>query len=379
MKAIFMSKRCAFLIAVGLFVYGCTEDTIVFPEEVEGQEYVAQDRGPVKQTQFQVVTENDTRVQFHFTGLDTERVRSVVFSYNRDGEQEDTEVTDFSGAYIISNLPMDRYTTVQVWAIGYNGLSSGKADYPVIALPSPAQLLIDRIALNPSGKLNGRFSYTNSLDQDVVLHIKADTDVAFRTFDLEGDSDGFFEIDLPRGIRTITYYLIDDYGITSREVTATVLSYEMGGVLPTTGWEVSASSIEIYEGGYPIGYPEAIIDGDINTYWHSTWWPSEPPYPHWLVLDLKEQKNVAGLDMIGRHNNFGGGFKTFNLAYSNDNTNWTTIQNGISFNSASNPQVWNHYEFPMVQARYIRITATEPNGAGASTHLAEVKLYEGLL
>lgn len=350
---------------------GCAKDSIVFPEQVEVEEETAEERGPVKQTQFKVITDNDEKVVFMLLDIDQERVQSIFFSHNPNGEEEDTEVTSFEEPYVIENLPVNTLTSVDVWAKGLDGLLSKKHAYQVLPREFPSRVMLGNVSFAEYGLKSGKISFNNTTSTAIKLHYKLESQTEYAVLDVEALDGIVHDFDVPLGFHQVEYYLTDDKGGESEIVTTTILSYQQ---LDTDGWEVSVSTIEINEGELN-GQGFSIIDGDINTYWHSRWWPDEPNYPHWIVVDMLEEKAIVGLDMIGRHNNTAGGFQTFNLQYSEDGEEWSNIAEGLAFDSRNIPQVWNEYEFPVVVTRYLRIFITEPNGSGASTHLAEIKVY----
>lgn len=79
-----------------------------------------------------------------------------------------------------------------------------------------------------------------------------------------------------------------------------------GTKLDRSDWDVPLySAYEPAEAGnnnalYPRGYPIAILDGDIESYWHSPWKPDKVPPPHFLVIDMKEQHLIEQVEMIQR-------------------------------------------------------------------------------
>ncbi|MBP1327514.1 hexosaminidase [Leucobacter exalbidus] len=50
----------------------------------------------------------------------------------------------------------------------------------------------------------------------------------------------------------------------------------------------------------PNGPAAAAIDGDPATYWHTQWSPTEARYPHAIVVDLGESRDICGLWYTGR-------------------------------------------------------------------------------
>ncbi|MDF2475984.1 MAG: hypothetical protein K0S24_1467 [Sphingobacterium sp.] len=141
-------------------------------------------------------------------------------------------------------------------------------------------------------------------------------------------------------------------------------------------WSATVSSIETNE-GEANGKGSSLIDGDINTYWHSTWSSGNFNYPHWFIINFGKVENFTKFGMIRRHNNTTGGFKTFNVEVSVDGTNWTMVGKDLTFNSAEATATWQDYIITPTRAQYVRITMTVPFTAGAtSTHLAEFRAFD---
>ncbi|QIH31707.1 discoidin domain-containing protein [Sphingobacterium sp. DR205] len=194
--------------------------------------------------------------------------------------------------------------------------------------------------------------------QSKTVRIDNSTDVEKRLlFDLQGKPTAFT-------------FTIETDGLTSPVQDAEVKAPTL---LSRSTWSAEVSSTESQEGAAN-GKASSLIDGDIGTYWHSTWSSSNNPvYPHWFIVDLGKVESFAQFGMIRRHNNNTGGFKTFNIETSLDKASWTMVGKDLFFDSAG-PAVWHDYNVSMVKARYVRITMTEPMRAGAtSTHLAEFR------
>ncbi|UIR55378.1 discoidin domain-containing protein [Sphingobacterium sp. SRCM116780] len=140
-----------------------------------------------------------------------------------------------------------------------------------------------------------------------------------------------------------------------------------------TGWTAEVSSTENNEGAAN-GKGSSLIDGDINTYWHSNWSGPGSNYPHWFIIDFGQIETIGKFGMIRRHNNATGGFKTFNVEVSLDGQNWTEVGKNLNFNSSDSPAAWQDYTLAAVKAKYIRITMTAPMNSATSTHLAEFRV-----
>lgn len=88
------------------------------------------------------------------------------------------------------------------------------------------------------------------------------------------------------------------------------------------GWKVISFSSQETSGEGSNGRAAQIIDGNVNTYWHSQWQGGAAQYPHEFIIDTQAEIPVAGfkITMSGGSNRY---IKAFDLYTSNDNETWT--------------------------------------------------------
>ncbi|RYG03427.1 MAG: discoidin domain-containing protein [Chitinophagaceae bacterium] len=144
-------------------------------------------------------------------------------------------------------------------------------------------------------------------------------------------------------------------------------------VADKTGWTATADS-ETAPGMENTGFASATIDGDISTYWHTDY-VAVVPYPHWLLIDMKTEKNIISVDISNRQaaSPNTAGMKRFRLEGSVDGASFTDLGEH-DFAITNSPQ-----SYPVSSAtgyRYIKITALEPQRAGTNhTFLSEVNVF----
>lgn len=82
-----------------------------------------------------------------------------------------------------------------------------------------------------------------------------------------------------------------------------------GRALPKEDWKI------IYVTTEQIGEGEAdhLIDGNPNTYWHSQWQDTIPPFPHRIMIDLDEIRTIKGIELKQRHTEMPGCVKDFRV------------------------------------------------------------------
>lgn len=366
-----------FACALSISLVGCKQESIVFPEQIKGEENnTSIDRGPVKQNSFPVLIANDETIKFDLQSVDRERIKTIVFSVNQNGEKIRTEIQNFEDLYIIQHLPIRTTSAIDVWAVGHDDLESAKFTYQVVPLPFTSTIVSENLIFNWS--LNsGYLRVGNTTRIAATFYYKIDNASSYTEVSVPSPT---LEIDIPvsglsRGAHTIYYYATDSIGGKSPILKKEFISFDIVKI-PNTELKAEVSSIELNEGaGNGIG--ASLIDGNINSYWHTPWSLTvNPDYPHWIILDLGKNRLFSGLEMIRRHNNTTGGFKIFTIEYSDDKVKWTVLGKDLTFNSADSPAAFQRYNFEMVNTRYVRINITAPMGSSPSTHLAEINVFE---
>lgn len=141
--------------------------------------------------------------------------------------------------------------------------------------------------------------------------------------------------------------------------------------LDNDDWSIVDFSTEEAGGEGPVnGYANAVIDGDVGTFWHSNWSSTGSTYPHHFTIDLGEEKNVAGFEIFRRQGRTGSA-EVHEFWVSNDNVTFTKVatlnavldsDNGFMANADS-----------VTSARYVKYVATE--GPNTFTYLSEINIY----
>lgn len=141
-------------------------------------------------------------------------------------------------------------------------------------------------------------------------------------------------------------------------------------VTPAVG-KLDQSLMSIYSassdwGGYK---PTNMIDGDINTYWHT----QLTGYPHNVVVDLGNEYYINKIELVRRQDDGGNGQWAPNLVqflYSMDGTNFTNVGE-FAFDVQ---QIYGHeYSFIPIYARYIKMVGL--SGGQPWMHMAEFDAF----
>lgn len=141
------------------------------------------------------------------------------------------------------------------------------------------------------------------------------------------------------------------------------------------------------EGGgvSPAGRVIAMIDGNLNTFWHATWKSQGTKYPHWFILDMGKNVKVSSIELIRRQGKDGAKCQTGQQFYlcSEENAanptapdTWSWDDRGeYSFNAnLETPQAYRMTGSPNV--RYIKVYFGEKyKGTGDQAMLAEINVY----
>ena len=79
-----------------------------------------------------------------------------------------------------------------------------------------------------------------------------------------------------------------------------VANFQKDPKLDRTGWTVTASTEEASGEGAGNGVASCIVDGNLNTFWHSKWQGGEAGYPHWFMIDMKSSKSFDAFEYVSR-------------------------------------------------------------------------------
>jgi hypothetical protein len=134
------------------------------------------------------------------------------------------------------------------------------------------------------------------------------------------------------------------------------------------GWTVSASSEETQCEAAPAS---ALLDGNITTYWSSDHCGANPPYPHWVSIDMKNPLHAVTVEVTARQNNTAGMTK-FKLEGSTDGSSWAVLGDNLNFTGATKTA----QSYPVSSAkaiRYLRLTALA--GPLSYAFLAEIEVF----
>jgi hypothetical protein len=142
--------------------------------------------------------------------------------------------------------------------------------------------------------------------------------------------------------------------------------------LSKQGWSITSFSSEETSGeGATDGRAVNLIDGDLNSYWHSKWTGTAAIYPHQVVIDMGSLKSVEGVSMVQR-NSLSRSVKDFEILYSNDGQSYVSAGNYILVNSGS----VQYFKFSTkVSMRHLKIVAKSAHDGDKFAALAEIGAF----
>lgn len=139
----------------------------------------------------------------------------------------------------------------------------------------------------------------------------------------------------------------------------------------TGSWVVLAASDESADHGGRI----ALLDGDLNTFWHSAYKNGNAPLPHWAVFDMQSEKRISRVEIYRRVNNTDT--KSIELYVSDqpdaNSDNWEKIGNG-QFGGGNSISVLIPESIDTAKGRYLKLLLPDSNRT-PFTSVAEIYVY----
>ncbi|MBS0030338.1 discoidin domain-containing protein [Chitinophaga sp. 22321] len=282
-------------------------------------------------------------------------------------EQKYSRYTDSVAITGLSNRP---YTFI-IKTVGTKGAFT---DVTSITLTpnQPVYVIIAKTLLIEPSIGGARVSWINNTGKTVVVNASwkdASGTTQSQSFTSSKVNGVGYVSGLAGGAPVVVSATVADISqIRSAPVTATITP-QVEVRLSRTGWSVAGFSDQEAGGEGPVnGYATAAIDGNTGTFWHTAWNESQPPYPHWIAINIGQAATISRFGLVNRQNNSGGQTE-IQLMGSMDKTNWTDLgtfpfqqKNPEQFFSVS-PQKW----------QYLKVVLTKgPNFFG---FLAEINLY----
>lgn len=141
-------------------------------------------------------------------------------------------------------------------------------------------------------------------------------------------------------------------------------------VLDTRKWTITANTEEPAESA-PNGRAVAIIDGDINSFWHSQWNGGWQEWPHIIIIDMKERSEVVSIDYYGRQSGGDANTKDMEFFVGDDQNTWRSIG---KFEARKTPDM-QEFDTEDAAGRYLKIEITSSHDGSNNTNIAELIVH----
>ena len=148
-------------------------------------------------------------------------------------------------------------------------------------------------------------------------------------------------------------------------------------------WTATASSQQNNNLGDSDGPAANLIDGDVNTIWHSNYSGTPQQYPHWVEFDLQEETSFKAFSYTPRQQgeDTNGNILGYELYVSNDLETITDSENLVAqgnfkYDGVNQIVVNLNKE---AQGRYVRLVATSSKNGQAFAGGAEFNLHKDII
>ncbi|WP_237291569.1 discoidin domain-containing protein [Streptomyces sp. Sge12] len=140
-------------------------------------------------------------------------------------------------------------------------------------------------------------------------------------------------------------------------------------ILDRAGWTATASDEETAGEN---GRAANVLDGNVNTLWHSRWTGTPAPLPHVITVDMHRTAVVSALVYRPRTNGPNGRVGEYSISLSTDGQNWASpVATGTLADDAGAKTLG----FAPQGSRFVRLTAlSEAGGRGPWSSAAEIDL-----
>ena len=161
------------------------------------------------------------------------------------------------------------------------------------------------------------------------------------------------------------------FGISSTNDVYPLTIRILGPLLDRTSWTIEANTQEASGEGSGNGVPSCALDGDLSTYWHSSWQSGTHALPHELIIDTKESYTFTQFGLVQRQHDSYMDAGTGVFYVSDDKVNWTEVG---TFTMKKIHATQNFTLETPVQGRYFKVQITQSN-RDLNTSLAEIYAY----
>ncbi|MCY1634338.1 discoidin domain-containing protein [Marinifilum sp. D737] len=142
---------------------------------------------------------------------------------------------------------------------------------------------------------------------------------------------------------------------------------------------LTVDMIETYTQEGSEGPKESLVDGSLDTYWHSAWSSGVEPLPHHIQITFTEAKNIGGFEFATRDKYARGNNPAqFDVQTSTNGTDFTTVWSSERLDDVKlNPEINKVSLDKNYSSKYFRIRILDTKTPGQnSTCMAVLKVFE---
>ncbi len=121
------------------------------------------------------------------------------------------------------------------------------------------------------------------------------------------------------------------------------------------------------------GEPDHVIDGDLESIWHTQYGTTMGNFPHAIAIELKNETELKGLRVYGRQHGMNGRVKDCKVEVSLDGQNWADQGNATLRNTPEAQEIL--FSAP-VKAKFYRFTALNNHAGDDYASMAEIEIIK---
>ncbi|MBO3097275.1 discoidin domain-containing protein [Gelidibacter pelagius] len=198
----------------------------------------------------------------------------------------------------------------------------------------------------------------------------------------EGDDIGLF-----LNLEGVAYTVTDPSdNVLSSPIVSNISSGQSGLYTVTGILHPVVISVDSEEYLTENGHASNAVDGNPDTIWHTEWSAIDDPYPHEIVIDLRTESTVSGLEYLPRQDGIlHGMIAGYEIYVSNSTTDWgSAVATGYEGGTGVNvPWAYNadlkQISFTEKQGRYVRLVALSEGGNNDWASAAEIRVISEVI
>lgn len=174
-------------------------------------------------------------------------------------------------------------------------------------------------------------------------------------------------------LSTSEYSVANDYTIIVSSGNVSVTSNQFAISTASALYNQMDIAIDEVSHELPASMAVNVLDGDISTYWHSSWDAVNNPHPHEIVFKTNTKERFLGFSYLIRQGSFNGRINQFEVYGSaNDKQSWQLLKSG-NFQNTEDLQIIDFDQ--IISCDYIKIVSKSAFENSSHSAMAEFNLY----